>query len=109
MSAVPKHRGKLPTRIFKSGNSLAIRIPSEMVPADLPQDAEIEWMDGGWMIRPLVRRKLTGLAAKFAAFSPGFMSGGRLVEPEVERDWSAVPVVAKAPRKRVAAARKRKD
>ena len=63
MSALPDHRGKLPTRIFKSGNSLAVRIPAEMVPADVPQDAEIEWKDGVWMIRPIQRRKLTGLAA----------------------------------------------
>ncbi len=89
MSAVPKHRGKLPTRIFKSGNSLAIRIPSEMVPPDLPQDAEIEWIDGGWIIRPVHRRKLTGLAAKFAAFSPGFMSEGRLAQTQRERAWPA--------------------
>ncbi len=107
MSAVPSHRGKLPTRIFKSGNSLSVRIPKEMVPADVPQDAEIEWKDGGWMIRPVSRRKLDGLAAKFAAFSPGFMSGGRQVEPEADRESSAVPPTGKATRKRVAAARKR--
>lgn len=109
MSAVPNHRGKLPTRIFKSGNSLSVRIPKEMVPADVPQDAEIECKDGGWMIRPVQRRKLDGLAAKFAAFSPGFMTGGRLVEPELDRDWSEVPAIGKAPRKRVAVARNRKD
>ncbi len=81
------HPGKLPTRIFKSGNSLSVRIPKEMVPPDVPQDAEIEYKDGVWTIRPLIRRKLTGLAAKFRAFSPGFMAEGRQPEPEVERDW----------------------
>ena len=87
MSAVPNHRGKLPTRIFKSGNSLSVRIPKEMVPADVPQDAEIEWKDGGWMIRPVQRRKLDGLAAKFAAFSVGFMSEGRLPQTQRDRAW----------------------
>ena len=87
MSAVPPRPGKLPTRIFKSGNSLSVRIPREMVPADVPYEAEIEWKDGGWMIRPIQRRKLTGLAAKFRAFSPGFMAGGREVQPEVDREW----------------------
>ena len=87
MSAVPSHRGKLPTRIFKSGNSLSVRIPKEMVPADVPQEAEIEWKDGGWMIRPISRRKLDGLAARFAAFSPGFMSEGRTSQTQRERAW----------------------
>ena len=81
------HPGKLPTRIFKSGNSLSVRIPKEMVPPDVPQDAEIEYKDGVWMIRPLQRRKLTGLGGKFRAFSPEFMAQGREPEPEVERDW----------------------
>ena len=102
MSAVPRHRGKLPTRIFKSGNSLSVRIHSEMIPADLPQDAEIEWKDGGWMIRPLVRRKLTGLAAKFAAFSPGFMSEGRLPQTQRERAWSGTGTTAAKATKRKA-------
>jgi antitoxin VapB len=77
----------LPTRIFKSGNSLSVRIPKEMVPADVPQEAEIQYDGAVWTIRPIQRRKLTGLAAKFRAFSPGFMAQGRLMEPEVERDW----------------------
>lgn len=102
MSAVPNHRGKLPTRIFKSGNSLSVRIPKEMVPADVPQDAEIEWKDGGWMIRPVQRRKLTGLAAKFAAFSPGFMSEGRLPQTQRERDWSGKSTAATKTSKRKA-------
>lgn len=85
--AIANPRGKLPTRIFKSGNSLSVRIPKEMVPADVPQDAEIEYQNGVWTIRPIQHRKLTGLAAKFRAFSPGFMAQGRQPEPEVERDW----------------------
>jgi antitoxin VapB len=81
------HPGKLPTRIFKSGNSLSVRIPKEMVPPEVPQDAEIEYKDGVWTIRPVQGRKLTGLGAKFRAFSPEFMAQGRQPEPEVERDW----------------------
>lgn len=100
MSALPDHRGKLPTRIFKSGNSLAVRIPAEMVPVDVPQDAEIEWKDGVWMIRPVQRRKLTGLAAKFAAFSPGFMSEGRLPQAQRERAWPVKDAVAAKTSKR---------
>lgn len=80
----------LPTRIFKSGNSLAVRIPKDMVPADLPEDAEIKYSGGVWTIRPIYKRKLTGLAEKFGAFSPGFMSQGRFVEEETDRDWPAI-------------------
>jgi antitoxin VapB len=88
----------LPTRIFKSGNSLSVRIPKEMVPADVPQDAEIQYSGGVWTIRPIHKRKLTDLAAKFRAFSPGFMSGGRLPQDQLERDWGGVnaPKAAKA-------------
>jgi antitoxin VapB len=82
----------LPTRIFKSGNSLSVRIPKEMVPADVPKEAEIEYKGGVWTIRPIHRRKLTDLGAKFRAFSPGFMSGGRLPQDQVERDWQTAEV-----------------
>ena len=80
----------LPTRIFKSGNSLAVRIPKDMMPAEVPEDAEIKYSGGVWTIRPIYKRKLTGLAEKFGAFSPGFMSEGRFVEEETDRDWPAV-------------------
>ena len=43
--------GILTTRIFKSGNSLSVRIPSSMVPPDVPRDAEIEYRGGVWTIR----------------------------------------------------------
>ncbi|MDP3618525.1 MAG: AbrB/MazE/SpoVT family DNA-binding domain-containing protein [Ramlibacter sp.] len=97
------HPGKLPTRIFKSGNSLSVRIPKEMVPDDVPRDAEIEYDDGVWTIRPVRSRKLTGLAAKFGAFSTGFMAQGREAGPELERDWGNLPrkPVAKRTRKKV--------
>ena len=93
----------LPTRIFKSGNSLSVRIPSSMVPPDVPQDAEIEYKGGIWTIRPVQRRKLTGLAAKFRAFSPSFMSAGRLSQVQTERDWSIAAPASEAstrPRKK---------
>ena len=88
----------LPTRIFKSGNSLSVRIPKEMVPADVPQDAEIQYSGGVWTLCPVRKRKLTDLAAKFRAFSPGFMSGGRLPQDQLERDWgrAEVPEAPKA-------------
>jgi antitoxin VapB len=78
----------LSTRIFKSGNSLAVRIPKDMMPADVPEDAEIKYSGGVWTIRPIYKRKLTGLAEKFAAFSPSFMSQGREPQDQDGYDWA---------------------
>ena len=77
----------LPTRIFKSGNSLAVRIPKDMMPAEIPEDAEIRYSGGVWTIRPIYKRKLTALAEKFGAFSPGFMSEGREPQDQDDYDW----------------------
>jgi antitoxin VapB len=75
------------TRIFKSGNSLAVRIPKDMTPDEVPEEAEIEWRNGVWTIRPLHRRTLAGLMDRFKAFSPEFMAGGREFHEQKERDW----------------------
>ena len=88
------------TRIFKSGNSLAVRIPKDMTPADVPDVAEIEWNGVAWIIRPLQRRSLAGLMDRFKAFSPGFMAEGREFHEQKERDWSG----SDTPPQRVAAA-----
>ena len=76
------------TRIFKSGNSLAVRIPKDMVPPDVPEEAQIEWNSGVWTIRPVHRRSLAGLMDRFKAFSPDFMREGREFHEQKERDWS---------------------
>jgi antitoxin VapB len=88
----------LPTRIFKSGNSLAVRIPKDMMPAEVPEDAEINYSGGVWTIRPIYKRKLTGLAEKFGTFSPGFMSEGREPQEQELYDWdlSRLPAQDKA-------------
>jgi antitoxin VapB len=75
------------TRIFKSGNSLAVRIPRDMVPDDVPDEAQIEWHQGAWIIRPLHRRSLAGLMDVFAAFPPDFMAEGREFHEQTPRDW----------------------
>lgn len=76
------------TRIFRSGNSLAVRIPKDMVPDDLPEEAQIEWHQGVWTIRPLHRRSLAGLMDVFRAFPDDFMAEGREFHEQKERDWS---------------------
>jgi len=54
------------TRVFKSGNSLAVRIPKELA---------------------VTRPSLVGIGDIFAMFSSNFMASGREFESEWERDW----------------------
>jgi antitoxin VapB len=76
------------TRVFKSGNSLAVRIPKELVFADGPQDVEIERKGNALVIRPVESRSLIGLIDAFQAFPEDFMAEGREFHEQKERDWS---------------------
>jgi antitoxin VapB len=76
------------TRAFKSGNSLAVRIPKELAIIQPSQDIEIEQVGNTLVLRPVEKRKLTGLAEAFAAFPPGFMAESREFHEQKERDWS---------------------
>jgi antitoxin VapB len=87
------------TRIFKSGNSLAVRIPKDMQPAEIPEEAQIEWRNGVWTIRPIHRRSLAGLMDVFGAFPADFMAGGRAQQAQKARDWSGLTGI-KAPQKK---------
>lgn len=64
------------TRVFQSGNSLAVRIPKQ-IPLHKGQEVELSVVAGEIHIRPVNQRKLTGLMDKFAAFSDDFMQHGR--------------------------------
>lgn len=89
------------TRVFKSGNSLAVRIPKELAIVEASQDVEIEKIGDTLVLRPVVKRKLTGLAEAFAMFTPDFMAEGREFHEQKERDWSgfgeALPVHQNGP------------
>ncbi|MFP5410168.1 MAG: antitoxin [Gammaproteobacteria bacterium] len=76
------------TRVFKSGNSLAVRIPKELAIVKASDDVEIEKVGDTLVLRPIVKRKLTGLAEAFAAFPPSFMAEGREFHEQKARDWS---------------------
>jgi antitoxin VapB len=75
------------THVFKSGNSLAVHIPEEFAIVKAGQEIEIEKVGSTLVLRPLVKRKLTGLAEAFAAFSPDFMAKGREFHEQKARDW----------------------
>jgi len=73
------------TRIFKSGNSQAVRIPSEIAYNRNDIELEIERIGDEIRIRPAAK-KLTGVLAKFGKFSSDFMQEGRGNNEEAARD-----------------------
>jgi antitoxin VapB len=76
------------TRVFKSGNSLAVRIPKELAIVEAADEVEIEQIGNTLVVRPLRHQTLAGLADVFASFPSGFMSEGRERHEQKERDWS---------------------
>jgi antitoxin VapB len=73
------------TRIFRNGNSQAVRIPANLSYDRTDIDMQIERVGDELRIRP-ARRPLTGLMACFARFSPEFMASGRGPQTQKERD-----------------------
>ncbi|NYZ17009.1 AbrB/MazE/SpoVT family DNA-binding domain-containing protein [Azospirillum sp. RWY-5-1] len=71
------------TRVFRNGNSQAVRIPADL--AFDRNDLEIERVGDELRIRPVPRR-LDGLLGKLAAFSDDFMRDGRGEQDQAERD-----------------------
>ena len=75
------------SRIFKSGNSMAVRIPKELAFANAAQDVEIERKGDTLVIRPVAQRSLVGAMKAFAAFPAGFMADGRELNLQKPRAW----------------------
>lgn len=73
------------TRIFKNGNSQAVRIPAEIAYDRTDIVLEIERVGDEIRIRP-ARRPLTGVMKKFARFGPDFMSEGRGEQGQTDRE-----------------------
>lgn len=73
------------TKIFKNGNSQAVRIPAEFAYARSDLDVEIERIGDEIRIRPACR-SLDQVLPKFAAFSADFMAEGRDDNQESKRD-----------------------
>lgn len=73
------------TRVFRNGNSQAVRIPADIAYERMDIELEIERDGDEIRIRP-ARRSLAGVLAKFASFSPDFMSDGRGDQEQGERD-----------------------
>ena len=73
------------TRVFKNGNSQAIRIPAELAYERTDIEMEIERVGDELRIRP-ARRSLAGVLERFARFDPDFMAEGRDEHEQAERD-----------------------
>ncbi|WP_321797220.1 type II toxin-antitoxin system VapB family antitoxin [Caballeronia sp. J97] len=74
------------TRIFRNGNSQAIRIPAELAYPDTQAEVEIERMGDELRIRP-VRRSLAGALDCFKRFDADFMAPGRNEPEQDDREF----------------------
>ncbi len=73
------------TKVFKNGNSQAVRIPAELAYERIDVEVEIERVGDELRIRP-ARRLLAGVLKKFAKFGPDFMAEGRGDQEQAERE-----------------------
>lgn len=76
------------TRVFKSGNSLAVRIPKELAIVEASQEVEIERIGNTLVVRPVAQQNLDDLVDILASFPKSFMAEGRVFHEQRERDWS---------------------
>lgn len=73
------------TKLFKNGNSQAVRIPAELAYSSWDLDLVIERQGDELRIRP-ARRRMGDVLGKLAQFSEDFMSEGRGLNAEGERE-----------------------
>lgn len=73
------------TKLFKNGNSQAVRIPVELAYTNWDLELVIERHGDELRIRP-ARRRMGDVLGKLAQFSPGFMASGRGENLEDERE-----------------------
>jgi antitoxin VapB len=73
------------TKVFKNGNSQAIRIPADLAYERTDIEFQIERVGDELRIRP-AGRPLAGVLQKFASFGAGFMAEGRGAQEQDERE-----------------------
>ena len=78
--------GPQPTRLFRNGNSQAVRIPRAFAFESDKIQIEIERRGEELIIRR-VKRRLTGLGAAFRQLGPYFEDFRRKQPPMESRDW----------------------
>ena len=78
------------TKAFKSGNSLAVRIPKDLAIFTPSQDVIIERKGDTLVLRAVERKSLADVMDIFAQFGPDFMKDGRFPQEQDERDWEGI-------------------
>lgn len=73
------------TRLFKNGNSQAVRIPAELAFPTSDMELVIERVGEELRIRP-ARRRIGNVMQTLASFSPDFMESGRGEQEQAERE-----------------------
>jgi len=73
------------TKLFKNGNSQAVRIPADLAYDTWDIELVIERKGDELRIRPAPRR-MGDVLGKLARFSPDFMSEGRVLNIDSERE-----------------------
>jgi antitoxin VapB len=73
------------TKLFKNGNSQAVRIPAELAYSTWDLELVIERLGDELRIRP-AQRRMGDVLGKFAKFSTDFMAQGRGENIESERE-----------------------
>ena len=73
------------TKLFKNGNSQAVRSPAELAYNNWDVELVIERQGDELRIRP-AQRRMGDVLGKLAQFSPDFMSEGRGINIERERE-----------------------
>lgn len=74
------------TQVFKTGNSLALRLPKQLAFAQEGEQVEMEIVGRELRVRLKQRRCLMNVAQKFKAFSTDFMAQGRDQEQNERED-----------------------
>jgi len=73
------------TKLFKNGNSQAVRIPAELAYSNWDMELVIERRGDELLIKP-AQRRIGDVLGKFAGFSDDFMAQGRGDNIESERE-----------------------
>ena len=75
------------TRLFRNGNSQAVRIPKALAFESVDLEVEIERRGDELVVRP-VKQRLTGLGAAFRKLAPHFRDFVREQPVQERRDWT---------------------
>ena len=75
------------TRLFRNGNSQAVRIPKALAFDSVDIEVEIERRGNELIVRPTTQR-LTGLGAAFRKLAPHFRGFVREQPDQDRRDWT---------------------